>query len=659
MKKLLLIVLMCLSWYASAMELGGTASGASLTPSLQYLEDPQGRLTVGDMTRPEVAAQFKSPADPSQTLNFGITKSTYWLRLPLQQSANNSDDWLIELSYALLDELSFYAPAADPVTTGSAFSMASRPFFDRYFVFPLKLQNTQQYYYLRVKSSNAITLPLRIWTQRDLIPRVQQTLAIQLLYFGAMMGLALYTLFMYFFVRDMRHALYASYVVCMALSMSSGSGMARMFFWPDVALFDSIARNLFLAIAGSTSMYLSGLFLKIEYGQPSVAWRWKLLAWYFAAYSALLLSSLVLPLPVDTLNKAMLLGGVVASVMILVTVLRVIREGQSSLRFFCLSWLVFWAGAFLGIARTVGLISTTTWTSHAVQIASIGELILLFLALADQFRSEQRRRFEAQAQLIHQFKSNNDVLEKKVAERTEKLRQSLAHEQSVFAQYKRFGAMVSHEFRNPMGIIQGQLSLLRKEHERGELQLEKRLTVLGSASDRLSAMFEKWLQGDAINKAFDNIDRNQIPVHAWLTHFVATNIYCLKGAPVQLRSTATETSLMVDEYLLDIALGNLVDNAFKYAGETSPVVIEVRLRPGQVGFAVMDQGQGIAPENHEKVFEAYFRVSPEIGVPGVGLGLSIVRRIVEVHGGELELQSQPGQGCVFILWFPQSQSELG
>lgn len=651
MKKLLLTWLMCCSWCAFAMELGHTSSGDWLTPHLQYLEDPQGQLTLEDMSRPEVAALFKSPGDPKQTLNFGITQSAYWVRLPLQQAANNDDDWLIELSYALLNKVTFYAPGVEPVVTGGDYPIATRPFFDRYFVFPIKLKATQQHYFLRIESDNSITLPLRIWTERDLIPRVQQNLAIQFLYFGSMMGLALFTLFMYFLARDKRHALYAFYVVCISLSMISGSGVARMFFWPDVGAFDSIARNFFIAAAGAISIYLSGVFLQIEYSKKRVAWGWKLLSAYFAAYAVLLLVGLQIPLPVDLLNKALLVGGLVAGTTILVTVFRVMHDRRRSLRFFGLSWLVFWAGIMMGIGRTVGLVPSNIWTAHSVQIASLCELVLLFLALADQFRAEQQRRYAAQAQLVEQLKFNNDALEKTVSDRTLKLQQSLSHEQSVLEQYKRFGALISHEFRNPLGIIKSQLSLLRIEQERNELQLAKRLSVMGSACDRLSAMFDKWLQGDKLSTALKQMDMNPIPVRSWLAHFVATNVYCLLGSPVQVRGATDDMLLMADEYLIDIALGNLVDNARKYAGDAT-VAIEVRLRPGQLGLAVVDQGPGIAVQHQPRVFDEYFRVSPEIGVHGVGLGLSIVRRIVAAHGGELELQSPPGMGCTFTVWLP-------
>lgn len=662
MKKLLLIWLTCLSWCACAIELSQTTSGTMLTSSLQYLEDPQGQLTFADISRPEMAARFRAPSKPSETLNLGLSQSVFWLRLSLRQAPGNTDDWLIDLPYALLNQITFYAPGMSPVVTGSDYPMASRAFFNRYFVFPIKPKTEDQDFYFRVSSQNAITVPLHAWSEREFMVRMLQTIAIQWVYFGSMLGLALYTLFMFVLSRDRRYGLYAAYVVLMALSMTSGSGVARMFLWPDVWRFDSIARNLFISSAVSIMLYLSGLFLKIEYRKPHVTWGWKLGSVYFGVYAAVLLLSLLLPLPSMVLNTAMLLGGLLSGVLILGVVFKVIHEQRKSLQFFCFSWLIFWIGIFIGMGRTIGLLPTNPLTSHAVQIASMAEMVLLFLALADQFRQEQVQRFKAQESaitaqklLLENLQSSNDLLETAVNERTEQLRQLLTQEQAMLTQYKRFGAMVSHEFRNPLSIIKSQLSLLRKEQELGELQLDKRLSVLRNATERLTIMFEKWLQSDRLSNTLQDIDSHPIPLQAWLKHFVTTNVHCLMGSPVRLAETASNLHLFCDEYLLDIALGNLVDNARKYGGANMPITIETRQRPGQVGLAIIDQGPGIAPDEQKKVFDDYFRIAPQAGISGVGLGLSIISRIIQAHGGEIELNSQLGQGSVFILWFPEKQ----
>jgi two-component system, sensor histidine kinase LadS len=343
-----------------------------------------------------MAAQFKTPSDPAQALNFGLSDAAYWLRLSLHKAPNNTDDWLIELSYALLNQITFYAPGMSPVVTGSDYPIATRAFYDKYFIFPIQLHSEDQDFYFRIASQNAITVPLRAWSMHELIPRTQKTMAIQFTYFGAMLGLAFYTLVMYLMSRDKRYGLYAAYVLCLALSMTAGSGVAGMFFWPDAFKFDSNARNLFLASAASIMLYLSGLFLKIEYGKPKVAWGWKLGSLYFGVYVLLMLLGLWLPVPTMWMNKAMLWGGGLSGVLILGVIAKVIRERRRSLQLFCLAWLVFWMGGFVGIARTVGWLPTHFLTSYAVQIASMSEMLLLFMALADQFRQEQVRRLSAQ-----------------------------------------------------------------------------------------------------------------------------------------------------------------------------------------------------------------------------------------------------------------------
>jgi signal transduction histidine kinase len=134
---------------------------------------------------------------------------------------------------------------------------------------------------------------------------------------------------------------------------------------------------------------------------------------------------------------------------------------------------------------------------------------------------------------------------------------------------------------------------------------------------------------------------------------VYSNAHSFGGMPLELKLHPDAAFVVVDEYLLEIVLSNLIDNARKYAGVDARVIIETRLKPGYVGIAVTDNGPGIRGEHQARVFEEYFRVSPQSGVPGMGLGLSIVSRIAKAHGGELALYSEAGQGCSFCLWLPE------
>ncbi len=103
-----------------------------------------------------------------------------------------------------------------------------------------------------------------------------------------------------------------------------------------------------------------------------------------------------------------------------------------------------------------------------------------------------------------------------------------------------------------------------------------------------------------------------------------------------------------------MAVQNLVANAVQYSPEATHVGVGVRVTDGVVEIAVTDNGVGIAPEDHERVFERFYRVDPARSrvTGGTGIGLSIVKHVAVSHGGEVTLWSRPGQGSTFTLRLP-------
>lgn len=237
--------------------------------------------------------------------------------------------------------------------------------------------------------------------------------------------------------------------------------------------------------------------------------------------------------------------------------------------------------------------------------------------------------------------------------RTQELQQALASETQFLDRYLRFGALISHEFRNPLGIVNSQISLLRKEHSAGQLNLDKRLDTMSSATQRLLSLFETWLHGDRLQHDMKDFSPQHLPLAAWLRELVdAQSIYHDKN-PLALNMHTPVGDVWVDENLLEVAMLNLIDNACKYSSPGQSVVIETRKKAGWVGIAVIDQGCGIDSKDHQLIFDDYRRVSSESSIAGLGLGLAFVRRIVDKHQGQLELDSALGQGSTFCLWLPE------
>jgi signal transduction histidine kinase len=100
------------------------------------------------------------------------------------------------------------------------------------------------------------------------------------------------------------------------------------------------------------------------------------------------------------------------------------------------------------------------------------------------------------------------------------------------------------------------------------------------------------------------------------------------------------------------ALLNLLDNAVKYSGPSKHIGVRIAVHDGQVAVEVEDHGVGIASSEQDRVFDRFYRVQNGSGRGGYGLGLFLVRRIMEAHGGRAEVDSEPGRGSRFRLILP-------
>lgn len=251
----------------------------------------------------------------------------------------------------------------------------------------------------------------------------------------------------------------------------------------------------------------------------------------------------------------------------------------------------------------------------------------------------------------------NATLRDEVAERQKAesaLAQSLAHERELGELKSRFVTMVSHEFRTPLGIIMSAIELIRHYDDR--LPLEKRQElqqdIFGSTRHMAGLMEQMLVLGKVeAGKLACKTTACDIEILAGkLTDecLSATNRKC----PIIWRSEGDLRNAQADESLLRHIFSNLIHNAVKYSTEGGTVEFSVR-REGDVAvFKVTDHGIGIPKEDQAGLFEAFQRGSNVGEIPGTGLGLVIVKRCVELHGGTLHLESEAGQGTTFTVNLP-------
>ncbi|HET9348295.1 MAG TPA: ATP-binding protein [Arthrobacter sp.] len=222
-----------------------------------------------------------------------------------------------------------------------------------------------------------------------------------------------------------------------------------------------------------------------------------------------------------------------------------------------------------------------------------------------------------------------------------------------------FVANVSHELKTPVGAISLLAEALESSADDPEaVRRFARRTHKESA--RLAALVQdiielSRLQGSNVAKqgravdintvVTEAVDRSQLPAES-------KNIDLVVGGH-------TDAMVYGDQDQLVTALRNLIDNAIRYSPENTRVGIGIRSKDGLVAVSVTDQGEGLSPEDQERVFERFYRVDAARSrhTGGTGLGLSIVKHVVANHGGEVTLWSKPGQGSTFTIRLPELEGQ--
>jgi signal transduction histidine kinase len=245
-----------------------------------------------------------------------------------------------------------------------------------------------------------------------------------------------------------------------------------------------------------------------------------------------------------------------------------------------------------------------------------------------------------------------EVQEREKAEA--RLWDSLQHERELGELKSNFVSLVSHEFRTPLGVIMSATEVLQRYFER--LPPEKRarhLDMIFRSTKNLSTLIDEVLLLGKVEEGRLRFAPLALDLERLCRVFVeevasATNRVC----PMQFVAHASLAQAVGDEALLRLILTNLLSNAVKYSEPGSPVEFMADRQGADVVLTVRDRGIGIPPEDQARLFHSFSRGHNVGERPGSGLGLVIVQRCVQLHGGSVELKSEPGQGTTATVRLP-------
>ena len=283
----------------------------------------------------------------------------------------------------------------------------------------------------------------------------------------------------------------------------------------------------------------------------------------------------------------------------------------------------------------------------------IGALAISFNQMAESLTSNVERRQRAEDDL----KILNADLERRIGDRTAELREAQGEllRKSRLAALGQLTGTVSHELRNPLGALRAAIAAIRKLASDGQEIMQRSIAIADRSVTRCDEIISDLLDYSRVRP----LNRTEVALDDWLPT-VLDEIELPAGVELAL-SRDCGLELPLDPDRLRRVLLNLVDNACQAmtAGEEEDdeararrLAVSTRATDARVELCIADTGPGFDAETLAKVFEPLYSSKTF----GVGLGLTVVKQIMEQHGGGVEIDSTPGEGTEVVLWLPLPES---
>jgi methyl-accepting chemotaxis protein len=386
-----------------AIEVNDSFEKKIIGTELEYLEDKTGNL-VFDQARLK-RNWARSKAD---SLNFGFTPSVYWFRFSIDNAGTGPMNLFFEISYPLLHYVDFYIPDGKTyrvIKTGNMYPFYHREIEDKNFIFQLKEGPGPHTYYFRIKTKSSVNFIPSLMSQKAYFKKIQTQLPIIWIYYGLMLIMLVYNLFIFIAIRDRSYFLYVAFIASYILMQMTLNGYSFQYLWPNSIWWACNALPFFIC----TSVALSALFIRdvIEMSRnfkyinrlflfaitaPSVAW----------AVASLMVEYAI------AIRIATALVGILSVVIISGVIITLIR-GSRSARFVAFGFGGLVIGILLYVLKTFGFLPEMFITEWGVQIGSSMVIIFLSLSLADRINVMGR---DLQKLLIEQQEHEKETKER-------------------------------------------------------------------------------------------------------------------------------------------------------------------------------------------------------------------------------------------------------
>lgn len=223
----------------------------------------------------------------------------------------------------------------------------------------------------------------------------------------------------------------------------------------------------------------------------------------------------------------------------------------------------------------------------------------------------------------------------------------------AFETERQFTSDASHELRTPMSVILAQCEYTLEEPRQAE-EYEEALRVIQRQGRKMSGLINDMLDFARLDNHSDRYGRENFSMTALVTS-VCTDMSLIREKGISLRfEVENAVEICGNRELLSRLLANLISNAYRYGREEGYIFVRLYTGGQKMYLSVADDGIGIVPEEQQKIFRRFYQADNSRSGTGLGLGLSMAYEIARFHGGDISVESTPGEGSVFTLHLPMA-----
>lgn len=660
---------------------------------------------------PELFRQSKTDVP-----NFGVSTFNSWIRFRL---VNNSTENMVVLNLEnpTIDEVTLYLiypdKRIDSMSISGSQPVRNRVYDSQYFIFDIPADPGQTLVcYIKVKGNKQILAPLTLQNHRNLLSFISHADLFAGIYFGIMLVMLFYNLFIYASVRDRSYLIYVNYIFWVTLTQATLLGFSHRFLWTDNVWLANNMVTICGALVGLATISFTRSFLHTKTYLPKIDPLLNVLN--LGYYIALLL--LLVGYPGWGYHIVDAMAGV-GAVIILFTGYKVSRKKYKPARYFLIAWTIFLVSVFLFVLKDYGILPYNFLTVHSLQLGSAIEAVLLSFALADRINTLKKEKEASQEEALKAAQENeriireqNLILETRVSERTYELNEAntelsqtlvdLKEAESQLVEAEKMASLgqltagIAHEINNPINFVTSNVNPLKRDIDILLQTIDTIETVALSSASQV----DKQQQIDDLKEEidFDYLKMEIGHLIKGIHEGASRTAEIVKGLRIFSRLDEDDLKKANINEGLDstiVIVNNLLTNRIKlhkdysdipeiecYPGKLNQVFLNIISNAihaikkrygdeqgGQISITTLsdekgvvikiaDNGTGMDEVTKKKVFEPFF-TTKDVG-EGTGLGMSIVYNTIRKHQGEITINTTVGIGTEFIIELPHIMAAL-